>query len=87
MRERRGAMKDKNLTSGPGKLAIAFGITREHNGEALRDGRIWREELRKIPKKDVGVGTRIGVDYAGADAQLPLRFWVKGNAFVSRQPA
>ena len=26
MRERRGPMKDKNLTSGPGKLCIAFGI-------------------------------------------------------------
>ena len=84
MRGRRGSMKDTNLTSGPGKLAIAFGITREHNGEDLRGGRIWLEEFRKIPKKDVEVGTRIGVDYAGADAQLPLRFWVKGNAFVSR---
>jgi len=26
MRERRGAMNDKNLTSGPGKLCIAMGI-------------------------------------------------------------
>ena len=35
MRERRGAMPDKNLTSGPGKLCIAFGIDRGLNGEDL----------------------------------------------------
>jgi DNA-3-methyladenine glycosylase len=29
MRERRGAMKDKNLTSGPGKLCIAMNITKK----------------------------------------------------------
>jgi len=32
----------------------------------------------------VGVGPRIGVAYAGVWAQKPLRFWVAGNAHVSR---
>ncbi|MGH9820395.1 MAG: DNA-3-methyladenine glycosylase, partial [Pyrinomonadaceae bacterium] len=32
MRERRGEMKDHNLTSGPGKLCIAMGIDRDVNG-------------------------------------------------------
>ena len=84
MRERRGRMKDKNLTSGPGKLAIAFGVTRELNGEVLTGDRIWLEEHRKFAKKEIEAGKRIGVDYAGPDAELPLRFWVKGNEFVSR---
>ena len=86
MRERRGAMKDKNLTSGPGKLAIAFSISREHNGEDLTGDRIWLEEFRKIAKNDVMTGPRIGVDYAGEDAALPLRFWVRDNPFVSKVP-
>jgi DNA-3-methyladenine glycosylase len=85
MRERRGAMKDTNLTSGPGKLAMAFGITRDHNGEDLTGNRIWLEEFRKVPKKEIAAGPRIGIDYAGDDAALPLRFWIKGNPFVSRK--
>jgi DNA-3-methyladenine glycosylase len=31
----------------------------------------------------VGVAPRIGVDYAGEDALLPYRFYIKGNAYVS----
>jgi DNA-3-methyladenine glycosylase len=85
MRTRRGAMKDTNLTSGPGKLAIAFGVTRELNGEDLSGNRIWLEEYRKIPGKNAAAGPRIGIDYAGDDAQLPLRFWVKDNPFVSKK--
>ena len=30
------------------------------------------------------VGTRIGIDYAGEDAEKPWRFWVNGNEFVSK---
>ena len=85
MRKRRGAMKDTNLTSGPGKLAIAFGITRELNGEDLTGERVWLEEFRKIPKKEIAAGPRIGIDYAGDDAALPLRIWIKDNPFVSRK--
>jgi DNA-3-methyladenine glycosylase len=85
MRTRRGAMKDTNLTSGPGKLAISFGVTRELNGEDLIGDRIWLEEYRKIPGKNIDVGPRVGIDYAGEDAALPLRFWVKDNPFVSKK--
>jgi DNA-3-methyladenine glycosylase len=86
MRERRGLMKDTNLTSGPGKLAIAFGVTRELNGEDLTGDRIWLEEFRTFSKKEVDTGKRIGVDYAGEDAEKALRFWVKDNPFVSKLP-
>jgi DNA-3-methyladenine glycosylase len=86
MRRRRGVMKDTNLTSGPGKLAIAFGVTRELNGDDLTGDRIWLEEFRTFSKKEVDTGKRIGVDYAGDDAEKALRFWVKGNPFVSKLP-
>jgi DNA-3-methyladenine glycosylase len=85
MRVRRGEMKDRNLTSGPGKVCIAFGIDRDYNGEDLLGGRIWLEEYRSFTADDIGVGKRIGIDYAGEDANKPWRFWVKGNEFVSRK--
>lgn len=84
MRERRGQMKDTNLTSGPGKLAIAFGVTRELNGADLTGDQIWLEEYRKFAKREIKIGKRIGIDYAGDDADLPLRFWVNGSPFVSK---
>lgn len=85
MRERRGAMRDKNLTSGPGKLCIAFGIDRSLNGADLRGDRIWLENYRTFSDTEIAVGKRIGIDYAGDDANLPLRFWVRGNELVSRR--
>ena len=86
MRERRGSMKDKNLTSGPGKLCIAFGIDRAQNGADLTGNTIWVEEQRSFVEDQIASGKRIGIDYAAEDAEKPWRFWVKGNEFVSRTP-
>lgn len=84
MRERRGPMADKDLTSGPGKLCIAMAIDRGVNGEDLLGKRIWLEDLKKIRTKDTDSGKRIGIDYAGEDAAKLWRFWVEGNKFVSK---
>ena len=85
MRERRGEMKETNLTSGPGKLSIAFGVTRDLNGADLTDDRIWLEEYRQIADDEIAAGKRIGIDYAGEDKDHPWRFWIKENPFVSRK--
>jgi DNA-3-methyladenine glycosylase len=85
MRARRGQMRDRNLTSGPGKLCIAFDITRELNGADLCGEKIWLEHYQRFSTSEIAVGKRIGIDYAGEDAELPLRFWVKDNIFVSRK--
>lgn len=84
MRARRGEMKDRNLTSGPGKLCIALGIDRGLNGESLRGKRIWLEGHRSFTDDEIAVGKRVGIDYAGEDVDKPWRFWVKGNEFVSK---
>lgn len=84
MRERRGPMKDRNLTSGPGKLCMAMAIDRSLNGEDLLGTRIWLEDQSSFTDADISVGKRIGIDYAGEDAEKPWRFWVKDNQFVSR---
>lgn len=85
MRERRGPMKDLNLTSGPGKLCIALAIDRSLNGESLRGKRVWLEDHHSFTNHEIAVGRRIGIDYAGEDAEKPWRFWVKDNVFVSKK--
>jgi len=93
MRERRlrkkpdAKMPDKNLASGPGKLCIAFGITRDLNGADLLEDKIWLEDFRTFSEKEIASGKRIGIDYAEEFAEKPWRFWVKDNIFVSRAEA
>lgn len=87
MRERRGpkARKDRDLTSGPGKLAIALGIDRSLNGADLLGDQVWIENYRTIPGENVATGPRIGIDYAGEDALKPWRLWIEGNEYVSKR--
>jgi len=84
MKARRGPMKETNLTSGPGKLCIAFGIDRRLNGADLEGDVIWTEDYRTVADTDIAVGKRVGIDYAADDAEQPWRFWIKGNAYVSK---
>ncbi|HUR98060.1 MAG TPA: DNA-3-methyladenine glycosylase [Pyrinomonadaceae bacterium] len=84
MRERRGDMKDINLTSGPGKLSIALDVDRSFNGEDLFGERIWVEEYKNFKKQEIASGPRVGIDYAEEFIDMPWRFWVKGSAFVSK---
>lgn len=85
MRQRRGKMKDKNLTSGPGKLCIALDIDRSLNGASLNGDKIWLENHMTIRSDAIVAGKRIGIDYAAEDADRPFRFWLDGNEYVSRK--
>jgi DNA-3-methyladenine glycosylase len=85
MRARRGPMKDTNLTSGPGKLCIAFDIERSLNGVDLLGDKIWLEEGKSFKDSEISIGPRIGIDYAGEDKDKPWRFWVRDNKFVSKK--
>jgi len=84
MRQRRGQMKDQNLTSGPGKLCIALGIDKNFNNEDLTGDKVWLETSAKISDAEIASGKRIGIDYAEEYVEKPWRFWLKGNSFVSR---
>jgi DNA-3-methyladenine glycosylase len=85
MRARRGQMKDKNLTSGPGKLCIALGIDKTFDREDLLGNRVWIEQGSDISDSEIASGARVGIDYAEEFAEKPWRFWVKDNQFVSRK--
>ena len=84
MRARRGAMRDKNLTSGPGKLCIAFGIDRSLNEADLTGDEIWLENYRSFNNDQISAGKRVGIDYAAEYAAKPWRFWVSDNIYVSQ---
>ena len=70
------------LTSGPGRLAQAFGITRARdNGCDLTSSHssLWiGEDGYRV--QSIRVSPRIGITKA---ADLPLRYVLEGNAFVS----
>ena len=69
--------------NGPGKLCKTLNITRTDNKLDLTVGkRIWIEPRDVNPK--IITGTRIGVDYAGADAQLPYRFAIANSPYISK---
>lgn len=85
MKERRKCEKIKNLTTGPGKLCQALGITREHNGIDLGGDLLWLSP--KTKKIDVDSTPRIGIDYAEEYVNKPWRFVLKNNLFVSKMPA
>lgn len=73
------------ITSGPGSVAKALGISRQVNGISLQSDILWIED-RGMAFKDseIAAAPRVGVDYAGDDALLPYRFYVKGNPYVSK---
>jgi DNA-3-methyladenine glycosylase len=85
MRQRRGSVANRELTSGPGKLTRALGIDRSFDKEDLAGDRVWIEDPGAlILPDDIASGPRIGVDYAGEHALHPWRFWLRGNGYVSR---
>ena len=78
---------DYTLTRGPGNVSKALGISTKHTGTSLLGKKIFlADDGAKFSKKVLAASPRIGVDYAGKDALLPYRFYIKGNPFVSGKP-
>lgn len=69
-----------DLTSGPGKLCAALGVTGAMNGKSLRRKPIVIREGETVADDDVAITTRIGITRS---ADWPLRWIVRGNSFVS----
>jgi DNA-3-methyladenine glycosylase len=88
MQKHRGTTRLLDLTRGPGRLAAALQITREHDGvDLITSEKLWLGELLPSGKKQaaqrtpgIGKAVRIGITRA---ADRMLRFYERGNPFVS----
>lgn len=75
-----------NLTNGPGKLVMAYGITKElYGADLVTDSRIWLEDGEKLSIDEIIRSKRINIDYAEMGKDYLLRFYIKDNPFVSKK--
>jgi DNA-3-methyladenine glycosylase len=72
-------------TQGPALLCKAMGITGALTGHDLMRGDLFIADPGPAPPLKIVRRPRIGVDYAGHWARRLLRFYIKGNAFISRK--
>ncbi|HEV8657908.1 MAG TPA: DNA-3-methyladenine glycosylase [Thermoanaerobaculia bacterium] len=85
MRKRRPkAKRDYDLMNGPGKICSAMAIDKSVDGESLRGERLFITARDiDVDEDDIAVSSRIGVEGAPDAAHWPLRFFLKGNRYVS----
>lgn len=73
-----------DLTNGPGKLMEAFGINdKTMNMEIFGDSKLNIHQRDKKTPALIEESNRIGVANQGSWATKPLRYFVKGNPYVS----
>ena len=83
MRARRpSARRVEDVTSGPGKLTLALGITRAENGADLTRGSLTVRQSAERRAIRIETTPRIGIRHC---AEWPLRFLIADNPFVSRR--
>lgn len=83
MKKRRGK-KIRNLTNGPCRWTMAFGIDKNFLGKKIYSGQICILEKKR---KDFNIieASRIGIDYAQKSKNLPLRYYIEESEFVSKR--
>ncbi len=82
MRRRRRRPRLQELCSGPARLVQAMGIDPGMYGHDLTREPLVVVRGDDIPEEGVVVTTRVGIREA---AHLPLRFFARGNMFVSQK--
>ena len=79
MRRRRGLKEARLLSSGPGRLCQAMGITHAQNGLALDEAPF--SLISRDAEPEILTGPRIGITKA---IDLPWRYGLKGSRFLSK---
>ena len=81
MKTHRSVKKDVDLTNGPGKLTLALKIDKSLNGIFVTSHESEIIIIKNMMDFKIGKSHRIGVT---KDLEKKLRFFIKGNRFVSR---
>jgi DNA-3-methyladenine glycosylase len=71
-------------TRGPGRLCKAMRIDRRRNGHDLTSDDFYIADPPVFEPVSIVKRPRVGVDYAGHWAGRLLRFYIRGNPFVSK---
>jgi len=74
----------ENSTRGPGRLCKAMRIDRRLNGHDLVSDDFFIADAPDAGTPRIVKRPRVGVDYAGRWARRHLRFYIRGNPFVSK---
>lgn len=77
MQARRGAVLERHLANGPGKLCQALGISGKLDGMAMRGSPVLVGRTAKRPVGDILVTPRIGITKA---RDWPLRFLLEADS-------
>jgi DNA-3-methyladenine glycosylase len=79
------ARRERDLCSGPGKLAQALGLTGALDGTDLAAGPVFLLDDGTPPPAQPGNSVRIGIS-PGKGEKSPWRWWVPGDPNVSAAP-
>jgi len=86
MQQRRSLKKASyQIGRGPGCVGQAMGMQLNLYGTDLLSDIIWIESASDLKPKEIGVSARIGMNFDGPDKDLPWRFFMKDNLWVSKQ--
>lgn len=80
-RVRKHPLKLHDLTNGPGKVCAALGIDKGLYGHDLTVEPLVLDFAPLLPGETIGRSPRVGIS---KNADAPKRFFIEGNAFVSR---
>ena len=74
-------LKLRDLTNGPGKVCAALSINKELYGHDLTVEPLVLGFAPLLPEETIGSSPRVGIS---KNIDAPKRFFIEGNAFVSR---
>ncbi len=72
----------RNMLSGPGKICMAYNLTRKEDGTDLLGEEIFILDAPEVPASNIVATTRIGISKS---KELPWRFYEKDNIYISRK--
>lgn len=80
-----GIKNIKYLTAGPCRWTKSFAVNLSLSGQKIYSRKIYITGGKSLSPKSIVSKKRIGIDYAGRAKNRLLRFYIKGNPFVSER--